>query len=135
MHDKKLIAPKGVGVGSIFSGLIREVIPVSKSSIENLNKVIDKKSIKLMGKTLQQEATNTAVNDTLHFLNKSKVKRFKKKQLKKVAKNILSATKQKKEKIEKSCQKTCDSSTTKKNHYLNLKKHKKLNYQLPKKEN
>ena len=86
----------GVGVGSLFSGLTREIIPVSKSSIENLKKVMDKKSMKIMGKTLQKDATNTAVDETLKFLNKNNIKPSKKQELKKVAKNILAVTKHKK---------------------------------------
>ena len=96
MNKEKSNLPTGVGVGSIFSGLTREIIPVSKSSIENLKKVIDNKSMKIMGKTLQKEATNNAVDETLKFLNQKKIKKTKKKQLKKAAKNILSAVKHKK---------------------------------------
>ena len=96
MNKEKINLPTGVGVGSIFSGLTREIIPVSKSSIENLKKVIDNKSMKIMGKTLQKEATNTAVDETLKFLNQKNIKKSKKKQLKKVARNILSAAKHKK---------------------------------------
>ena len=96
MYNEKLNAPKGVGVGSLFSGLIREIIPVSKSTIKNLNKVMDNNSMKLIRKTLQKEATNMAVNDTLNYLNQEKIKKSKRKQLKKVAKNILSLSKQKK---------------------------------------
>ena len=96
MYNEKLNAPKGVGVGSLFSGLIREIIPVSKSAIKNLNKVLDNSSMKLIGKTLQKETTNMAVNDTLNYLNQKKIKKSKRKQLKKVAKNILSSSKQKK---------------------------------------
>ena len=73
----------GVGVGSLFSGLFREIIPVSKSAIENLKKVMDKKSINVMGKTLQKEATNTAVNETLKLLNQKKIKKSQKNKLKK----------------------------------------------------
>ena len=96
MYNEKLNAPKGVGVGSLFSGLIREIIPVSKSTIKNLNKVMDNNSMKLIGKTLQKEATNMAVNDTLNYLNQKKIKKSKRKQLKKVAKNILSLSNKKK---------------------------------------
>ena len=74
MHSEKPNSSIGVGVGSLFSGLIREIIPVSKSTIENLQKVMDKKSIKIMGKTLQKEATDLAVNKTLNLLNKKKLK-------------------------------------------------------------
>ena len=96
MNKEKTNVPAGAGVGSIFSSLTREIIPVSKSSIENLKKVMDNKSIKIMGKTLQKEATNSAVDETLKFLNQKKIKKTKKKQLKKAARNILSAAKHKK---------------------------------------
>lgn len=93
MHNEKLNSPKGVGVGSLFSGLTREIIPVSKSSIKNLNKVIDDKSMKQMGKTLQKDAQDTAINETLNLLNQKKIKKSRKKHLKKAAKNILSSSK------------------------------------------
>ena len=96
MNKEKNNLSAGVGVGLLFSGLTREIIPVSKSAIENLKKVMDNKSIKIMGKTLQKEATNTAVNETIKFLNQKKIKKSKKQHLKKVAKNILSAAKHKK---------------------------------------
>ena len=86
MYNEKLNAPKGVGVGSLFSGLIREIIPVSKSAIKNLNKVLDNSSMKLIGKTLQKETTNMTVNDTLNYLNQKKIKKSKRKQLKKLPK-------------------------------------------------
>ena len=117
LNEKKLNAPKGVGVGSLFSGLIREVIPMSKSSINNLNKVIDTKSIKVLGKTLQNEAAESAINETLNLLKKKKIKRSKKNQLKKIAKNILSTTNKKKE-IKKSCKKTFINKKTEKNSYI-----------------
>ena len=97
MHNNKLNSPKGVGVGSLFSGLTREIIPVSKFSIENLNKVMGNKSMKKMGKTLQEEATNTAVEDTINFLNKKKLKN-QKKSIKKSCKENFKSNK-KKEKI------------------------------------
>ena len=78
MNKEKINSPTGVGVGSLFSGLTREIIPVSKSSIENLNKVMDNKSMKLMGRTLQKEATNTAVDETLKFLKQKNIKKSKK---------------------------------------------------------
>ena len=93
MLNEKLNSPIGVGVGSLFSGLFREVIPVSKSAIDNLKKVMDNKSMKILGKTLKKEATNTAVDETLKFLTQKNIKKSKKHQLKKVAKNILSAAK------------------------------------------
>ena len=83
MHNQKLNTPKGVGVGSLFSGLTREIIPVSKSAIEKLNKVMDSKSMNLMGRTLQQEASNAAINNTLNFLKQKKNKKIKKKAIKK----------------------------------------------------
>ena len=98
MNKEKNNLSTGVGVGSLFSGLTREIIPVSKSTIENLKKVMDNKSIKIMGKTLQKEATNTAVDETIKFLNQKNIKKSKKQKqhLKKVARNILSAAKHKK---------------------------------------
>ena len=75
MNKEKINSPTGGGVGSLFSGLTREIIPVSKSSIENLKKVINNKSMKTIGKTLQTEATNTAVDETLKFLNQNKIKK------------------------------------------------------------
>ena len=117
MLNEKLNSPKGVGVGSLFSGLTREIIPVSKSSIKNLNKVMDEKSIKLMGKTLQKDAQDTAINETLNLLNKKKIKKSKKRQLKKAAKNILSTTKHKK---------SSSLSKTKQNNKLSHNKKRKL---------
>ena len=96
MLNEKSNSPKGVGVGSLFTGLIREMIPVSKSSIKDLNKVMDDKSMKVMGKTLQKEATDTAVDKTIDLLNRKKITPSKRQRLKKVAENILSKTKHKK---------------------------------------
>ena len=96
MNKEKINSPTGGGVGSLFSGLTREIIPVSKSSIENLKKIINNKSMKIIGKTLQTDATNAAVDETLKFLNQNKIKKSNKQQLKKMAKNILSAAKHKK---------------------------------------
>ena len=120
MHNEKLNTPKGVGVGSLFSGLIREIIPVTPSTIKSLNKVIDDKSMKIMGKTLQEEATNTAVDNTLDFLNNKKINKSKKNQLKKIAKNILTAGKHKKLKVKKNT-----LSTTNKKKALSLSQSKK----------
>ena len=78
MLNKKPNSSKGVGVGSLFSGLTREIIPVSKSSIKNLNKVMDDKSMNVMGKTLQKDAQNTAIDETLNLLNQKKIKKSKK---------------------------------------------------------
>ena len=119
LNEKKLNAPKGVGVGSLFSGLIREVIPMSKSSINNLNKVIDTKSIKVLGKTLQNEAAESAINETLNLLKKKKIKKSNKHHLKTAAKNILSLTKRKK-------LSSLSKSKTKQNSKLNNSKKRKL---------
>ena len=128
MNKEKTNLPTGAGVGSIFSSLTREIIPVSKSSIENLKKVMDNKSIKIMGKTLQKEATNSAVDETLKFLNQKKIKKAKKKQLKKAAKNILSAAKHKKTPMlsqPKKQQKNKLSSTKKRKLKQNINSRKK----------
>ena len=53
---------------------------------------MDDKSMKLMGRTLKKEATDAAVNETLKFLNQKKINKSKKRQIKKIAKNILSST-------------------------------------------
>ena len=118
MHNEKFNSPKGVGVGSLFSGLTREIIPVSKSSIKNLNKVIEPKSMKIMGKTLQKDAQNTAITETLNLLNNKKIKKSKKQHLKKAAKNILSSTKNKKSSL------LSQSKTKNKNQSIISKKRK-----------
>ena len=116
MFNEKLNSPIGVGVGSLFSGLFREVIPVSKSAIDNLKKVMDNKSMKIIGKTLEEEATNTAANETLKYLTQKNIKKSKKHQLKKIAKNILSAAKHNKSIL------SSDSNKKKNNKLSSLKK-------------
>ena len=118
MFNEKLNSPLGVGVGSLFSGLFREVIPVSKSAIDNLKKVMDNKSMKIIGKTLEKGATNSAVDETLKFLTQKNIKKSKKHQLKKIAKNILSAAKHNKSNL------LSDSNKQKKNKLSSLKKMK-----------
>ena len=120
MLNEKLNSPKGIGVGSLFSGLTRDIIPVSKSSIKNLNKVMDDKSMKLMGKTLHKDAQDTAINETLNLLKKKKIKKSRKQHLKKAAKNILSLTKRKK-------LSSLSKSKTKQKNNLNNSKKRKLN--------
>ena len=47
------------GVGSLFSGIVRDIKPLSKSTIENFNKEVKKDK-----KTVKKETTKAAVNPT-----------------------------------------------------------------------
>ena len=119
MLNVKQNSPNGLGIGSLFGGLTREIIPVSKSSIKNLNKVMDEKSMKVMGKTLQKDAQDTAINETLNLLNKRNIKKSKKQHLKKAAKNILSKTNRKKSP-------SLSQSKTKQNNKISTSRKRKL---------
>ena len=64
---------KGAGVGSLFSGLLQDMMPVSKASTIDLNKIEKNKTIKKTKKNLSKEATKAAPNN----LNNSEMEKYK----------------------------------------------------------
>ena len=58
------------GVGSLFSGIIRGMRPLSKPTIENSNKEVKKKDLQLVKKTVKKETIKTAPG--LQFLEQKK---------------------------------------------------------------
>ena len=85
----------GAGTGSLFSGLFREIMPVSKSAIKKLSEVVEEKTLKTIGKTLKKEANKEAVNSALELLNKKQPNKLAKQNSKKATKKVLPALKQK----------------------------------------
>ena len=76
---------QGAGIGSLFSGIFRGLMPVAKSAIKTIGKVAKSNVVKSAGRTLK----NAAVETALDALDGKPVGQRAKQQLKTATRNIL----------------------------------------------
>ena len=81
---------QGAGLGSMFSGLFRALVPAAKTAVKTIAK---NDGIRSAGKYLKKEATRAAVDTALEALQGKPVGAAAKKRLKTATKNILQASK------------------------------------------
>ena len=80
---------QGVGLGSIFSGLIRTLAPMAKSAVKSIGRMIKSDCAKSVGRYLKKEATRAAIDTALEALDGKPVGKAAKNRLKTATKNIL----------------------------------------------
>ncbi len=84
---------QGAGLGSIFSGLFRTLVPVAKTAAKTVGKIAKSKGVRSAGRYLKKEATRAALDSALEALEGKKVGTAAKRRLKTATKNILLAGK------------------------------------------
>ena len=80
---------KGAGIGSLFSGIFRGLMPVAKSAIKSIGKVAKSEAVRSAGRTLKKQATKAAVETALDALEGRAVGTRAKNRLKTATRNIL----------------------------------------------
>ena len=80
---------RGAGIGSLFAGLFRGLMPMAKSAVKGIGKVIKSDAAQAAGKYLKKEATKAAVDTALEAIEGQKVGQAAKHRLKSATKNIL----------------------------------------------
>ena len=80
---------RGSGIGSLFSGIFRGLMPVAKSTIKTIGRVAKSAPIKSVGKALKKEATRAAVETAIEALEGQPVGRKAKQRLKSATQGIL----------------------------------------------
>ncbi len=80
---------RGSGIGSLFSGIFRRLMPVAKSTIKTIGRVAKSAPIKSVGKALKKEATRAAVETAIEALEGQPVGRKAKQRLKSATRGIL----------------------------------------------
>lgn len=80
---------KGAGIGSLFSGIFRGLMPVAKSAIKSIGKVAKSEAVRSAGRTLKKQATKAAVETALDALEGRPVGARAKNRLKTATRNIL----------------------------------------------
>ena len=90
---------QGAGLGSMFSGLFRALMPaartVARSAAKTIGKIANNDKVQKVGKYIKMEATRSAVDSALEALEGKPVGAAAKKRLKTATKNILKASKRK----------------------------------------
>ena len=90
---------QGAGLGSMFSGLFRALMPaartVARSAAKTIGKIANNDKVQKVGKYMKMEATRSAVDSALEALEGKPVGAAAKKRLKTATKNILKASKRK----------------------------------------
>ena len=90
---------QGAGLGSMFSGLFRALMPaartVARSAAETIGKIANNDKVQKVGKYMKMEATRSAVDSALEALEGKPVGAAAKRRLKTATKNILKASKRK----------------------------------------
>ena len=76
---------QGAGIGSLFSGIFRGLMPVAKSAISTIGKVAKSNVVKSAGRTLKKAALETA----LDALDNKPVGELAKQRLKSATRSIL----------------------------------------------
>ena len=59
---------RGSGIGSLFSGIFRCLMPVARSAVKTIGRVARSAPIRSAGKALKKEATKTAIETALGAL-------------------------------------------------------------------
>ena len=80
---------RGSGIGSLFSGIFRGLMPVARSAVKTIGKVARSTPIRSAGKALKKEATKAAVETALEALEGQPVGRKAKQRLKSATRGIL----------------------------------------------
>ena len=80
---------RGSGIGSLFSGIFRGLMPVAKSTIKTIGRIAKSAPIKSVGKALKKEATRAAVETAIEALEGQPVGRKAKQRLKSATRGIL----------------------------------------------
>ena len=94
MHYHRGVAiQQGAGLGSIFSGLFRTLVPVAKRAVKTVGRFVKSDGVKSAGKYLGKQATQAAVDTALEALEGRPVGKAAKTRLKNATKNILLAAK------------------------------------------
>ena len=83
----------GAGLGSIFSGLWRTLIPAAKGAVKTLGKIAKSPKAKSAGRFLRDQVKEAAVNTALDALEGKSIGSSAKNRLKTASKNILHAAK------------------------------------------
>ena len=84
---------QGAGLGSIFSGLWRTLIPAAKGAVKTLGKIAKSPTAKSAGRFLRDQVKEAAVNTALDALEGNSFGSSAKNRLKTASKNILHAAK------------------------------------------
>ena len=79
----------GSGIGSLFSGIFRGLMPVAKSTIKTIGRVARSAPVKSVGKALKKEVTKAAVETAIEALEGQPVGRKAKQRLKSATRGIL----------------------------------------------
>ena len=94
MHYHRGVAiQQGAGLGSIFSGLFRTLVPVAKRAVKTVGRIVKSDKVKSVGKYLGKQATQAAVDTALEALEGKPIGKAAKTRLKDATKNILLAAK------------------------------------------
>ena len=80
---------RGSGIGSLFSGIFRGLMPVARSAVKTIGRVARSAPIRSAGKALKKEATKAAVETALEALEGQPVGRKAKQRLKSATRGIL----------------------------------------------
>ena len=80
---------QGSGIGSLFSGIFRGLMPVAKSAIKGIGRIVKSDAVKAAGRTLKKEATKAAVETAIDALEGRPVGTRAKERLKTATKGIL----------------------------------------------
>ena len=80
---------RGSGIGSLFSGIFRGLMPVARSAVKTIGRVARSALIRSAGKALKKEATKAAVETALEALEGQPVGRKAKQRLKSATRGIL----------------------------------------------
>ena len=86
---------QGAGLGSIFSGLFRTLIPAAKGAVKTLSKVAKSPTAKSAGRFLRDQVKEAAVSTALDALEGKSFGSSAKNRLKTATKNILHAAQNK----------------------------------------
>ena len=80
---------RGSGIGSLFSGIFRGLMPVARSAVKTIGRVARSTPIRSAGKALKKEATKASVETALEALEGQPVGRKAKQRLKSATRGIL----------------------------------------------
>ena len=83
------VIQQGAGLGSIFSGLIRTLVPVAKGAVKSIGLIVKSDGAKSVGRYLKKKATRAAIDTALEALEGRPVGKAAKNRLKTATKNIL----------------------------------------------
>ena len=83
---------QGAGLGSIFSGLFRTLLPVAKGAVKTIGKIAKSSTAKSAGRLIKDQVKQAAVNTALDALEGKSIGSSAKSRLKTASKNILHAT-------------------------------------------